>query len=60
MTTPQGKTKHDRPARNTPPTATKKNKDGPTQVCPVCESTIVDNDELNEGEDVKGWCMGWS
>ena len=29
----------------------KKNKDNTTQVCPICESTTVDDDELNERED---------
>ena len=52
MTTLQAKTKCVRPASNTPPpTTTNKNKDSLTQVCPVCESNIVDSNELNEGED---------
>ena len=42
----------------------KKNKDNPTQVCPICESkfNIVDDDESNEGEDAifcEGECQIW-
>ena len=62
MTTPQAKTKRVRPSSSSPPTVNKKNKDNPTQVCPVCESTIVDDDELNEGEDAifcEGECQIW-
>ena len=51
MVTLQDKIKCVRPASNTPRTVTKKNKDSPIQVCPVCESTIVDNDKLSKGED---------
>ena len=62
MTTPQVKTKRVRPSSSSPPTVNKKNKDNPTQVCPVCESTIVDDHELNEGEDAifcEGECQIW-
>ena len=39
------------PPSNTPPTVTKKNKNNPTHVCPICELAIVDDDELSKGED---------
>ena len=45
MTTPQNKTKHDRPPDSTPPGMAKKNKDNLLQVCPVCDIIIVDKDE---------------
>ena len=62
MATPQGKTKRVRPTSSTPPTSTKKNKDNSTQVCPICELSIVDDGESNEGEDAifcEGECQIW-
>ena len=62
MTTPQASNKRVRPASNTPPTVNKKNKDSPPQPCSICESTIVESDELNEGEDAifcEGECQIW-